>query len=502
MKFKRFRSKRYKGSPDIDIEYPGAGVFVTRGPNGSGKTSFLENQKSLKTTKEKAPKAVKTGESNSITIGEYEDAQGRIAEVTKHIDGATNKVKFELVYKDIKTTTLGDITSVFQFNDLTADKLIALGLTKPGRREQFNYVLQILPDDVREEFLKLQADESSYVDKRTIINREVKSAKATVDASKVTKEELELLKKKEQVENYIDKANKKIATIDKDKLELKTLIKAKDNFESVIDNITEQSEALDEKTLTEIAKVKKLVIEDYSGKIKAIVIPNIEKMTETLKKQKEGLKTIIGIETRNNSYKEEKRKYDEKFESQTDINEKITNVRAKIESFFTDKETPIPELIIGTLEKGLSIRTEDGVFPFVEDQLSTSQIMFITLKIMYFVNKNVDIIYLGKLESFGQGKRKALIEFAKEYDVQIMADEVNIDDNSNFIVELLIDDDTTKILTEIPLEKGKSINIPKKIEARKTKARDASDEQAEPITQKTKEEKQEEEDDFLNSAVF
>lgn len=499
MKVIRHKFSKYKGSPDIEVNYKGAGVYCVYGPNESGKSSFLENGISLMTAKEKAITPVTLGENTSINMGDYIDANGNKAEVTKSIDAATGKIKFDLIYKELMSNKVGDIKNIFKFNgDLTAEKFIALGLTAKGKREQFDYVLQILSETDKKSFLDLKATEANIFEKRTTANKLVDTLKASVEINTVTEEENNKIALKEKAEKFIEAAITQIANADKIDLEKETLKKGKKSFKSIIDSIAIENFSTQLQAEFDTVTIK--IEEEYDLKINELKSVNTEELSTKVDKYKIGLKNIAQYEIRKGLLTDYQDKLIKATKEQTELNNKLEVTREKIETFFTDKKFPIPELIIKNINDGLFINTPDGILPFNEDQLSTSQIMMITLKIMYFVNKGVDIIYLGKLESFGRKKIKTLIEFAKEYDVQIITDKVNEDDNAPFVVEILLDTDEKEILVSVPLNKepNEPKDIPTKIEKRKSEGKVNADKKEVKIKEVlTNEEKKNKEDDIL-----
>ena len=471
MKVIKHRFTNYKGTPDIEVDYKGAGLYLVYGPNEAGKTSFLENSKTLMVGKESAPVPVKLGKGSSINIGNYIDAKGNVAEVTKSIDATTNKVKFELIYNDLKTNKVGDVKDLFKFNDASAEEFISWGKTKDGRRKQLDYVLQILTDKDRKEFVDLQAKEASYFTDRSAVNKSVKKLEVSVENNALTEEEIKKIELKEKAETFIEAANKKIANVDTDIEKVKNLKSNKTNFNSIIESVN--IDDFDAEIVNQFNTVIERINKAFDDDIESIKSIDVSELRLKVDKYKIGLKAISELENKQSVYKSDLDKLEQELADQEELNNNITLVREKIENFFSDKNLPIKELVIGSLDEGLSVMTPEGILPFDEKQLSTSQIMMITLKIMYFVNKNVDIIYLGKLESFGNKKLKALIDFAKEYDVQIIADKVNEDDNAPFVVEILWDINDREELVSIPLDKedDEPKAIPTKIEKRKTEGR-------------------------------
>lgn len=497
---------RYKNLRDISLEFKGAGLYIASGPNEVGKSSFLESGKSLMRAKELAPEPVTTGEANSITIGEFQDAQGNIAEVIKNIDAKSGKVKFELKYNNMKSSKIGDITDIFKFNDMTAERFIALGASKKGKKEQLDYVLEILPEKDRQEFANLQAKEAEIFNKRTDINRLVKTLQASVKVNTLSEEEESKIALKEKAEQFIEVANKKIAEADKVKQEKENLEKSKKSFKSVIDSLNLESFSIELKT--EFESVIKKIEKEYDDKIAGIEIINVENLKVKRDRQKEGLKSIEQFVVKQALKADYQKQLDEALKKQTKLNDDLTIVRETIENFFVDKQFPIPELIVGSLDEGLSVKTKHGILPFDEEQLSTSEIMFITLKIMYFVNKNVDIIYLGRLESFGKRKTQALVQFAKEYDIQIIADKVNEDDDAPFVVEVIFDEGKKETLLEVPLEENQTEpkDIPAKIEKRKKEGKQNDEKkiisQEDENSTLSNEKKKEIEDDILGQETL
>jgi len=498
MKAESLSFKRYRGSQDIDIVFKGAGLYLIHGPNGSGKTSFLENMKSHLTAKEKSPNPVKEGESNSDNLMIFKDAQGNTAQVSKMIDEKSGKTKFSLIYNDQKKNKIGDITDIFKFNDMSADRFTALGLTKDGRREQLKYILNILKEEDKDEFETLQAKEEQIVDDRKVINKLVKENEIAVKNNTVSDEELEMLENKENADKLIKALNLKLSNLEKLQSDKDNLEKSKVSFKANVETaIMQLHDDFDTDVLNQFNEIVKKIEDNINKEIEAIgEISSTEEIEQRISKGNEVVKKITEISNKQSVLESHKKTLKENKKKQDEYNSDLTIIREKLENFFATKETPIPELVVGTLDDGLKVKTDRGTFPFNEDSLSTSELMFITLKIMYFANKEVDIIFLGKLESFDDNKTKTLIEFAMKYDLQIIADQVD-KKGTAFVIDILWDMDEAENLVNIPLEKREPVSIPDKIEKRKSKGK-IKEEKKIIKESKPKEDAKKIEDDFLS----
>ena len=169
------------------------------------------------------------------------------------------------------------------------------------------------------------------------------------------------------------------------------------------------------------------------------------------------LDNLNEIKTKNAILKDKQVEQTKYLKAQQKIEESLKLVRTELLNFFDDKDLPIKELILKSDDEGLFIKTENGELPFDDKQMSTSTMMLITLKIMFYVNQETPILLLGKLESFDDDSMNTIIKFTKDNDCQIIADKVTND--NQFIFELIVDIKNSEKLLEIDTNKVIDVNI-------------------------------------------
>ncbi len=500
MQIKSVTFKNYKKVPNGTIEFKDSGLYVFRAQTEQGKTSAINAISYLMQALDPTPVPTTLGKTSGNILGVYKTNKGEIVEVSEVVE-TNGKTKFSMTYNDIKENSVTSIRDLFNITNISMDKFLALGETAEGRRKQLEYILNILSNEDKINFYELKDKEKKLFEERTEVNRDVKKLTTLLQTNKLSEEEITFLSQKEEIQKLLNKLNTDLNNIEIEKQKKKNLEQSKEIFKSNTAIALHQiKDEFDINTMQEFNNIVNKIITLYDNDINNIEIVDTSIIQERIKIGKQKIEELNKIEIKQGIYLENEKENKILIEKQKKLNAEIDKVRTDLEQFFENKQFPIPELVISSAEEGLSIKTEYGILPFNSTQLSTSQVMMIVLKIMYYINKNTNIIFLGRLESFDEDKMNTLIKFAKEFKVQIISDEV-VKKSDNFVVDVYYDVDQFENIYTVPIPQSQKIDIPQKIENRKLKEQETISLEI-PKEVENKEQKEEKINDFLSQETL
>lgn len=446
IKIQTIAIKRFKKLTDFTQDFHGQSVIIM-GPNEVGKTSLQQYIKAMLGDDSAIPPS-------SFPEGELTFTKG---DKTYTIRGEISGGKKRLVVcfdgmEDNRKGTLIDLVGATSFNPFD---FVKKSETKSGRKEQVEDIKALLPEEVRNDLAKFEADVASKYEERTGLGKDLKSKKGFIEQHPLYNDSHNLDAFKSV--NLSELQAKK----DAERTRLNELYKTnKAGNDKLMADWNEAKETIDkecyehnlEQTIVEekIAKAKKLLDElftvGYSGNEVNLWISSKEKTIQPIKvapkhypaeptyitempddKELQAIDALILSASEANA----------KYKDAQDLKKKIAEVAA-LEDQVGDLTVAIElgrESISGAIKEmanvvdGLAFDAEgltlNGI-PVHPNSLSTSQIIQLAYKIKMFENPYTPIL-VDCIESMDQTKYDALLAIAKEHDVQIIGAEVKRD---------------------------------------------------------------------------
>ncbi len=461
----------YKKHKNFKVEFEGSNLFLIQGPNGSGKTTILNAIDSLLLAKDDTPNKVTSGEKKGTILGKFLDGQGNELSVKQSFTDSKNK--YILTYDNNISEKVGDIRNIFRYNAFTAEEFIAWSNTQSGRDKQIEVLLSIIPEETRLKYFEYVELEDKLVETRKLNKKELAVSSTLLNKIEITEADIELTSKKDAVDKQLKSIKEKRDNINTLKITKQNLEDTKVNFSSNIESaIYEVKDEVSQETMQEFNKLVDLVVKHYDVKLDEIgELDDIEEIDKKISRGEDMQNNIRTILDNIEKQKEYQKEVDILTEKVNQNDKDIIEARQNKETTLSGADNPVPELIINNAKEGLSIITKDGEFPFNVNQVSTSVITLITLKILYHINKTTPIILLGRLESFDDNSIDKIIAFAKDNDCQIIADKVTNDDD--IYVEVIVGSEKGTKIKVKPTKKAepKVEPVKEKIKEKKVEAK-------------------------------
>lgn len=407
---KTVKIKNFKNLKEFDSEINGKSIFLM-GDNEVGKSSFIQAVFSILGNKNFPDKPINNDETDANISVEFSiDGNEYIA--TKKFTEKNPKGYFELRTPDGMSTTsvnlLTDIVGDISFNPFD---FIELSKSSTGRKKQVEFIKKLIPIKVLEKIDAIDQYINESYGQRTEINRDIKNLKSRII---------------DYDDEFIQKYGNKIET-QKLLSELEEIRINNSEFESLESQMNEKDRSLataDEyiknleqqlkkakKRKADIEKEKDQIFKKFT-KLKKI---NPEPITEQLAKSEEHNENYAKI------------KENDRLQGELEALEKESEIRSHgiDESIDTKKELikeanlPVPGMTFEDdqiLINGLVLS---------EDQISTSKIMEIGVRIQKALNPRLRIMQIPRGESLGSKRMQVIKDFAKDNDYQLFIEMVD-----------------------------------------------------------------------------
>lgn len=390
--------KRFKKVEDFTHTFNGDSVIIS-GPNEMGKTSILTFIRAL------------LGDASVIPPGALPEGEIKITKGDKEytIRGVVEKGKSRLIVcvdglEDKRPETLHELVGAVSFDPFA---FVAKSTTKALRKEQVEDIKKLLPEEVRNDLLKYEADIAARFDERTNLNRDLKNAKGAIESHPLyhlAEKQLRELKpvNVESVFAELKAANDinaKVAT-------------GKQRREDLINQIAEDEKALAELQAKIAASKEKLKVADkWLSENQPI---DTSAMSATIEQSQK-------INEDYNRAQELIRLYERKIALEENVGELTVQIEQNRE-MISEAVKEMSHIVEGMAydDEGLTL---NGI-PVHPNSLSTSQIISLAYKIKMFENPDTPL-FIDCVESLDSDKYEALINFAAENDLQIIGAEVS-----------------------------------------------------------------------------
>jgi len=468
------KALNFKKLPYIEEVFKSGYLYLVKGSNNIGKTSFWQSIKMILLVDNKNPNILKFGmkegfvdltiikngiDEADIVGGDGEIYKGRC----EFKEGREDK--FSLLMPDATIRrSKKEIRDVLKYNGYDIEEFLGWGLTEAGRKKQAAAILEFLPKDtqdrinfidaqvnnkngilyytrsgknevlqglkkVYEQSLPLTAEEEKMLSNETSTIETLNIIKAGLNALELTrssqgniiqqKAELTtdynvlLAEYKTKNENYLSFAER---TLNEIKVLEKTILDKKSELEK---------ESVE---IEKYQKVTTITLEDIQSKIDNMAPSTFDQEKyDTLKLRKEKgdeyLNTIKTIKTKKENIDLGEQKLEKAQKEWKDLDDKIEELRIEKKTLFEQAKLPMDNIIINDGEL-FFVDEQNNQLAFTEEQISYSVAGKRIAKLLLERNKNLPIICLGKAAEYDDESLKEIDALAKQYDAIIFCDKV------------------------------------------------------------------------------
>jgi len=405
-------------------EFKSGNVYLIKGQNSTGKTTFKNAIRSLL-----------KGEGSRDLVSHGEE-KGTISGMITGLDGRTYKViinlkkdklpSFTIIYPNLsRSNRKSDLAAIFQYEDVTAETFMGWGLTEVGRRKQADLFMKLMPSEIQNRILTIDAEintknGTAYIERREK-GIEVKLLKEK-SLAEPTEEQLII---KEKVNAWAINLEKIKEEYDQD-----VQTKAKTDLEH--QQYANDKVNLEEKKITLSNQIAELQsqLETVNDTLEALVEPNSSSIDEQAlldKKEKieESSKALFAAQEAEKYV----RQYNESIkdiivtEKTYDDLDKLINEKRALKTKLIQENLDINHIEI---EDGMLLFKEnEKLIPINEETLSYSTGALIVMDLVIKLNPNYPIVFIGKAAELDDNSLLRIEEFAKQTNSIVVLDKVD-----------------------------------------------------------------------------
>lgn len=474
--------RNFKGIDDLNQSFNG-GVFLVTGENEVGKSSFIQAIFAM-LTGDRGNNLLQEGKEKGFVRGKFEH-NGEIYTITITFTEKDphGKLKIESENGTVTSSAKGVLQNIFQYQNFDAAEFISWSNTAAGRRKQVEIVKSLFPESEIKKLQEIDLDVERKKKKRQDIGSEARAYETIVKKGLLAADFIDKYKEpidpeaarqkvneiqqynanRLPVENEISRteqklnnweqtkadslriyeeehkeADEKIYKLDQDSsiktrenLEIKQKIKQleqqiQENENAILRNgaeikgITRSKTDIDERKEDKSKRLeaRKLEVEAELVDKKQWLIDNPVKPLDEVNKEVEE----VAVHNMNN---QQVIKHLEDIKNADKTRNEYQTISQEIEDLISAKK-----LIIASNKlpvDGLSFDSDQlylNDIPFVDGEVSTSQIMDVSVKLLMAKNPTCKMFYITRGESLGAEKFKSIISFAKENGYQGFIEEV------------------------------------------------------------------------------
>lgn len=425
MRVKKILIKDFKAIKNLEAVIDGN--IIISGENGKGKSSVMQFiEICLGRTNNIPPEA--TGEGYVIM-----DRDGNEYKFFVKFD-KNGKPQLKITTPDgLSDERKGTIAKIVGAIEFDINSFLTQSKSEKGRKEQVETFKRLLPEEVREEILRLEANANTYYTERTEINKKLSDTKGAIAKHRLYGNDLQTLNKFKQVDTAavlaeLQAAEKHNLTLEnvKERLaernERKVILQGDGrNSIGLIGDAERQIKELQEKIRIYNLEIDDIV--DKNLKAAAYLKENPVKDTQELETR------ITNADKENLNY----RSAQELIQLLTDevaytnaAGDKtvaLESQRQCIKDAIKDMSNPVP---------GLSY-DDDSLYyngiPVHPDSLAFSKQIELAYKLRVAENPNLPL-FIPNGESLGREIRTELVKFANEHNLQIFMEQFKIDQDT------------------------------------------------------------------------
>jgi hypothetical protein len=462
--------KNFKKISEIDESFLSGYLYLVKGRNNIGKTSFWQSLRMIFKTENNNNNILQFGTKEGFVEVDIEKGTEIVgADGEKYIAKCEFKEgkedKFTLIMPDATVRkSKKDIRDIFRYNDVTPEEFLGWGLTEAGRRKQAEMILEFLPattqtriadidkqinskngilyitrsgknetlqgyKKVVEQTFPLSAEEESMLSKETSAIETINGIKKELEALELTRSDQgDIIQKKADLQlEYDTLSSRQIIT--------------NDSFATYVETWNNEEEKLLAR-LKEIKSLRDAAVETNKTYNKEIIeqLNNIQKQIEeiepstfdqdkydTLVKRKEAgqefINKINNIKTKKENIELNEKRLEQAKIAWKEIDDKIEALRIEKKTLFEQAKLPMDNIIISDGEL-FYVDDKGNQMAFTEEQISYSVAGKRIAKLLLERNKNLPIICIGKASEYDQESLEEISLLAQQYDAIIFADKV------------------------------------------------------------------------------
>lgn len=422
-------------------EFTSGNIYLVRGGNEKGKTTFLNAIMSLLGKNEDADVMIQSGKTSGLIRGKFDKDGKEIQVILEYSVG--KKRKLSIIFPDgTESSKVDDLKKLFAYQHVTAEEYIELSETKDGRRKQRDILLSLLSDGNRAAYnVACEQYELKYKE-RTEIGRQLDTLESMMIGVALTEEEEAQLSKKENI-------IKQLAKLEEEKSVIKTAVDTKnakiqqrdmylESIESKKKEIQQMKDEIEaaQKAIAlneQLIKEQETLIDEITSEISDVDEAKLEALSIRINNGRALRDKIISLESKSKLASENVTKLKELKESKEDLTKRLDKLQETKKNIISLVDMPV---------KGLSI-DDDGLtyngLPFNKNQIATSVSMEVAIGILLAINKNTPIITIGRAESFDDSKIENLNKLAKERNCEFFLERVIGNKDTNLSIDIYED---------------------------------------------------------------
>lgn len=400
MKIERVHVKEFKCLKDIDTITNGGNILLV-GDNAVGKSSFMQFiQIALGNSSLIPPEA--TGEGYVIF-----DKEGRKLTVTVRFKD--NKPITEVItengVKDKRKSVLAQLTGAIDFD---IDEFVELSKSDAGRKKQVEIFKHFLPDETQFAINALERDIEAKFDERTEVNRKVKYAEGALESLRCDGVE-------EPVEN-LQTLHVKLSEAHAHNANIKSEQDTLGKYRTLYIDLSEKEKKLQAELDSIRAKIQQT--KDAAESTKEFLSKHESIDCEILLTEIKEHDAKRQAFTKYQNYLAKAKELDDVKITSDALTQEIESNRTKLIETVKAAKTPV---------KGLSFIDGNLLYndvPVDSNSLATSEIMHLGFQLKMAENPELGILFVKRAESLGKDKFHALLQMAKEHNLQLVIEQV------------------------------------------------------------------------------
>ncbi len=412
MKVQSVKIKNFRNIEDLEKEINGANILLL-GDNAVGKSNFLKAiQLALGNTDMAGVDQVMHGKQEAIIQVVTDDKGNEYTFQVKFKEGSDKPTITVTAPNGLKSSTKSAIGAIVGEINFDIDKFVEMSQTDKGRKEQVEIVRSFLSIEVKEQLQKHENKIKTMYEDRTELNRQLKTIDGFIKESDLSADDMQKYFFPQDISKLtleINEAIKHNQTVEKTSSSKRQSITTIEDKQNRITKLLAEIESLK----SDIKLVESVIKADDIWLSKNTVID----ITELQKKQSEATDFNMKSE-KAKSIRGQQVRRDELYKESENLTVLIETTRQLISDTIKDLDMPVA---------GLSFNENNLLYNgsiVDESTLSTSEIMMLGVKLKMAKNPNARILCIERGESLGIQKLKDLQKMAKDYDFQLIMEQV------------------------------------------------------------------------------